>query len=72
MSATETKEQVKEDAKSIQQELFIEPVSQKDIKLNAKIREFERVLSKVPAKIGDTALATWTELGPFTLEKYLD
>jgi hypothetical protein len=53
-------------------EVISEPVSQKDIKLSMKIREFERVLSKIPINIGQTALATWTELGPFPLEKHLD
>ena len=49
-----------------------EVVSHKDMKLTAKIREFERVLIKIPANIGDTALTTWTELGPFPLAKSLD
>ena len=30
------------------------------------------MLNKIPINIGQTALATWTELGPFPLEKHLD
>ena len=49
-----------------EEELTTEPTIQL-IKTTKLIKEFESILTSTPEQIGETALKTWKELGPFKL-----
>ena len=48
------------------------PSVMKSVKINKLMKEFNQILTTTPDKIGDVALDTWYQLGPFDLQKHVD